>query len=763
MKQTGPHVSLKLRAHSLVLASIALVATVSNLHAQSLQPGQWVTYTSMRAISDIALAADSNSVWAVTNGGAFRIPLDGNYAATKTLRNSDGLSENALTAVATDQDGNVYLGGFSGSFAIYTESNGRIQRKTDIINQTDLARKNINSIAVYGPRVYLSAGYGVSVFDRSTGQFGVTITRFSHLRDQDTAVAVIESNGNTFVALVDSIAVAPTSGLSGEWRSIRGIHSGVHGIAEFQGNVFVGTDSGLYRYVASADTFALVVTGQIGKVIAPHTRDSLYYIARDGLSIFASADGQHFSGRSIPGSSSNNPCIAALFAINSTAVYASAAAGLTIETPRGVTSSIAPPGPIGNIANDVSFSQGERKLYVSNAYTGISVFDATANRWTIFHSGDVVPGGTGFRSVFWDSVRSVVWLGTQGSGLVKGQNLTGTPSFVRIHQPTIPFSASPDYIITSHGGLDHTGRFLTTVWAANGKGLLRTSDGATFEQIQLGDYESYGDVTEDLDGNLWVGTESNGLPADYGVYYVRTNGTVGGIPGTSGGVLPRPDVNAVIVDQDDALWCGTNTGVRILSNISQVTGGGTGPFDGRDVPILQQQTVHCIVVDGVNNKWIGTERGVFVVSPDGSDSLAHFTTDNSPLVDNSVQGIAIDAKNGEAYLATLNGISRLSTIFKEGRTDYSQMHVYPNPVVQSSDEAPTVVVTGLVGASTVKIFTISGRLVATIDGTQLGSTVTWNGRDETGRQLASGVYIVSATSTQTSDYGQSKFVLIRRP
>jgi hypothetical protein len=151
------------------------------------------------------------------------------------------------------------------------------------------------------------------------------------------------------------------------------------------------------------------------------------------------------------------------------------------------------------------------------------------------------------------------------------------------------------------------------------------------------------------------------------------------------------------------------------------------------------------------------------VTPDGSDSIAHFTTDNSPLIDNLVTSIAIDTKKGEAYIGTPNGISRLSTIFKEGKADYSGMHVYPNPLVQTSDALPTMYVTGLVGASTVKIFTVSGRLVASIDGSQLGATVTWNGKEETGRQLSSGVYIVSATSTQTADHGQAKFVLIRKP
>jgi flagellar hook assembly protein FlgD len=71
-------------------------------------------------------------------------------------------------------------------------------------------------------------------------------------------------------------------------------------------------------------------------------------------------------------------------------------------------------------------------------------------------------------------------------------------------------------------------------------------------------------------------------------------------------------------------------------------------------------------------------------------------------------------------------------------------------------------ITGLVNSSTVKIYSISGRLIKTIDGTLLGSTVTWDGKDENGKDLASGVYLVSATSALAEESGQTKFVLVRK-
>jgi hypothetical protein len=165
----------------------------------------------------------------------------------------------------------------------------------------------------------------------------------------------------------------------------------------------------------------------------------------------------------------------------------------------------------------------------------------------------------------------------------------------------------------------------------------------------------------------------------------------------------------------------------------------------------------------VGNKWVGTDNGIFVVSPDGSDSVAHFTAKNSPLVDDRVVSIAIDPTRGEAYAGTPSGISRFSTIFKRGQPDYTGIHVFPNPVVQTAEISPKVYIDGLVAGSTVQIFSIAGKLITTIDGTQLGSTVTWNGRDAIGRQVPSGLYLVSATSPQASGNGEAKVVIVRKP
>jgi hypothetical protein len=751
-----------------LLFTVATTLSASSLLAQDLQPGEWRTYTSMRQVVDVATNYDSSAAWGVTPGGAIRITLDGHRETMRALRNTDGLSDNNLTAVATDPDGNVYLGGATGTFDIYSETSGKILKLRDIFIKDDFPSKRINAISVFGDRVYLAASFGMSVYNRSTHQFAETVTKFSSLPDQDSTKQILEFGGNTYVVLADSIATINSSNLSGNWRTIPGTSGLLNSIAVFRGTLYASSNTGLFALDGTGQQFQQVTSVpsfQIARLGVGPARDSLFMFGADGNSLLVTRDVSAFLNQTIPTSNPANPVLASSFARGGKKVFGSNVNGMLIEENTGqTTDKLFPDGPISNETSDLYFSSFANRLYTAHNTSGISLFTPSSGGWLNYPPGGALPNQY-YKHIFFDSVRSTTWLSMQGGGLLSAQNLeTGSPTikhFTVADQFPQTLVNDPNWITMGAGTLDRQGNFVVTNWANNGLGLGSTSDGKTFTFHQIEGWRPYGSVVEDADGNFWIATEASGSPASGGVFFLRPDGVVGNIPGNSS-VLPKAEVSAVLIDQDNALWCGQSIGVRIISNIYLASSNSNPAFSSRSVPLVEQQIVHCIATDGVNNKWIGTENGVFVVSPDGSDSLAHFSTANSPLVDNTVVSIALDTKKGEAYIATPKGISRVSTVFREGKSDYSGLHVYPNPVVQTPDVVPTVYVTGLVGASTVKIYSLSGRLVASIDGSQLGATVTWNGRDETGRQLPSGVYILSASSAQTTEVGQSKFVLVRK-
>ncbi len=110
-------------------------------------------------------------------------------------------------------------------------------------------------------------------------------------------------------------------------------------------------------------------------------------------------------------------------------------------------------------------------------------------------------------------------------------------------------------------------------------------------------------------------------------------------------------VKAVSLGPDNKLWTGVMGGVSIRENnrlIKNLT-----PEDG--IPSI---FVHCIEQSPEGVMWVGTDVGVVRFSPDGSHSLRF---SKRWLTNDKVNDIAFD-KNGNAWLATANGVSLIQNI-----------------------------------------------------------------------------------------------------
>ena len=93
---------------------------------------------------------------------------------------------------------------------------------------------------------------------------------------------------------------------------------------------------------------------------------------------------------------------------------------------------------------------------------------------------------------------------------------------------------------------------------------------------------------------------------------------------------------------------------------------------------------------------------------------------------------------------------------------YSEMLLFPSPFRIPSAEP--MVVGGLRQGSTVKIFTVNGNLVRELGAFSVdvqGYQATWDGRNEAGALVGSGVYLVSAY-LQSGSSGVRKVAVIRR-
>ena len=222
-------------------------------------------------------------------------------------------------------------------------------------------------------------------------------------------------------------------------------------------------------------------------------------------------------------------------------------------------------------------------------------------------------------------------------------------------------------------------------------------------------------------------------------------------------------------DRDGNIWFGTVLGPFVVTNpegymdadftfeqvkVARNDGSGLADYLLSNIPI------ECICIDGGNRKWFGTiGNGVYLISDDCQEQIYHFTTDNSPLLDNDIHGIAINGETGMVMFATDKGLCSFmadATEPVESPTDDSIV-VYPNPV--SPDYNGPIAIRGLAEGSDVKIVSSTGQIVW--NGTSSGGMFTWNGCTRTGRRVSSGIYIVLSTEPSGKKAVSAKIAFIK--
>jgi hypothetical protein len=173
--------------------------------------------------------------------------------------------------------------------------------------------------------------------------------------------------------------------------------------------------------------------------------------------------------------------------------------------------------------------------------------------------------------------------------------------------------------------------------------------------------------------------------------------------------------------------------------------------------LFQNEEVHTIAVDAANRKWIGTRNGVWLISADGEKTLLRFTEDNSPLLSNDVNHIAIDPSTGEVFFSTFKGICSYRSTAVETTTSSSETMVFPNPVPPGYKG--TIAIKGLPNNAVIKIAELSGRLV--YQTRSLGGQAVWNGLNYKGENVAGGVYLVLARDDKGTEKLVTKIVMVK--
>ncbi|MBK9146964.1 MAG: hypothetical protein IPM12_03980 [Flavobacteriales bacterium] len=314
------------------------------------------------------------------------------------------------------------------------------------------------------------------------------------------------------------------------------------------------------------------------------------------------------------------------------------------------------------------------------------------------------------------------------------------------------------------------------LWASNAHAAapisVRTRNGQWYSYSPgaiLGGNALLGEIIAASNGYKWLIRpratgllvfNDNGTLADAGDdQYKLINSTEG-----SGG-LPSIDVLSIAEDLEGQIWVGTNKGVAVFYNPSDLFT--ATPSDAQQILIeqdgnvqilLETEFISAIAVDGANRKWIGTQTGgVFLISADGREQIAHFTSENSPLLGNTINAIAIEGVSGEVFIATDRGIVSYRGDAIDPAESATCAKVFPNPVPEGYSGA--VAITGLARDSEVRITDASGNLV--FKTTSLGGQAIWNAMDMSGNRVATGVYLIFASDPDGAFKCNTKVLVAR--
>jgi ligand-binding sensor domain-containing protein len=224
-------------------------------------------------------------------------------------------------------------------------------------------------------------------------------------------------------------------------------------------------------------------------------------------------------------------------------------------------------------------------------------------------------------------------------------------------------------------------------------------------------------------------------------------------------------ITCIAEDKDGSIWLGTTTGIKVFyypENVFTKNGVYYAQYikffqNGYVELLLKNEKITAIAVDGANRKWIGTAgAGLFLVSENGTESLLHFTEENSPLFSNSITSLAIDHSNGEVFIGTINGLLSYRGDATWGNETYDECKVFPNPVREGY--TGPVAVSGLIDKSFCKITDAEGKLVW--QGYANGGELIWNCQDFYGNRPATGVYYVMASNPVGKEKKVAKFLFI---
>ena len=762
------------------LVRVVLILQIFFLQAQNFE-NRWTGYFSYISVKSISQGNDK--IYAAAENAIFTYDLSNQEIATITTIN--GLSGKTITTAHYSDAYGLYIIGYeNGLIEIAIDGEDNILKVVDILDKPTIPpnNKKINHFNEYNGRLYISTGYGISVYNLDTLEFGdtyfigdlgsqINITQTTVLGD--LIYASSSENG------IKSALVADESIIDfEEWTTV--IEGGYKGIQSLGSELYtVNNNNTILKFdldvgFLQIDFFISPVLdfGVASEVLTITTENSIKAYT-EGYSLLEEVNNLiDFDYKLQSG-----------YTFNNTFYLGTKELGmLVVPFASSQAEQILPDGPLFNqpFAIDASPDQlwvafGKIDLFF-NPYPltkrGISNF--RNKEWLNVNYNDLKDevNVNDINDLSYVKINpnntSEVYMSSYQKGMLKINNQTPSILYNETNSPMDIPGGDNALGIRLYGSDFDREENLWFVQSRANNGLVKLTPEGQFQLIDLSNIidaeneQALSDVKVSREGHVFFGAVESGL-----IGYNPTNNEFNKISeGIGNGNLPTNNIRTLAFDNQNKLWIGTLKGLRVLYSVGSFFENGSN-IDAQPIIILEdgvaqellfEQSITDIEVDGANNKWVSTATsGVFYLSSNGQETLLRFTSDNSPLPSDNVLDIAIDDKNGTVYFATKDGLVAYNGTSTAPGEDLESVYAYPNPV------RPTylgnVTIDGLTAKANVKITDITGNLV--FETTSEGGSVAWDTTAFGSYKEASGVYLVLITSDDNLLTKVTKIMIIR--
>lgn len=756
------------------------------LNAQRGQVGTWRDYLPYREVVKLVDAGDK--VYGATPYSLIEINK-AEFSASR-LSKVSGLSDAGITDVAFHEPTQTVLVGYPDGKMDLIQGN-RINTISDIERAALIGDKRINRFFIDGPFAYIACGFGIVLYNLEREEVAETFLigdNASFLNVQDVTI----HNGYVWAATVDGVYRAPenadltlyqnwerqTNLVSADFREFIRYNDSLMVVRPFDeftpDSVYSTADGsswGTHAFLSGKELLGVCVQG-----------DTLLVCTSAGVEIMRSDYSEErfvwtydTEERPVPQD--------ALYDANGFLWVADGNQGIIRSEREWVYDQVLLNGPYSIRTDRIAFMDGEvlvasgsKSATWTNTFSVDGVFRKRSDESWEYYNAFVTSG--------LDEVRDYVsiithprepgryFVGTLGSGLLEFEGNELVTIHDESNSPLTFAEGTPNWVGVTGLAFDEE----ENLWVSNSINSqalsVYRSDG-TWQSFSFSDVmggETTGDIIVADNGYIWLMLPNKGqgiLVLDYGQDLEDTTDDRWKIlRGSAGnGGLPSTNVFCMAQDQDGEIWVGTEQGIAVFFSPGSVFEDNINwdaqqilvNFNGFFQYLLESEVVTAIAIDGANRKWIGTQNsGVFLMSEDGTSELYHFTSENSPLLSNTIRTLAVNSEDGEVLIGTEKGLVAFKGTSTGGSTLFEKVYAYPNPV--KPGYTGPIAIKGLARGSNVKITDINGNLV--FETYAEGGQAIWNGNRMDGADVATGVYLVFAIDPEGTEAEVTKILFI---